>query len=178
MTAEEAMARFLGMSIVDIEPLVAAAISAPVPKRWREDLARALVTALGRESRLIPGAKEILEGVDARGIAWRVASNSSQEEMAVKFEKTGLAGLTAGRCFSAAEAGRPKPAPDVFLAAAGDVPPARCLVVEDSALGVTGAVAARMVVYGFAPHGDGARLLEAGAAGVFRALDELFEVVG
>jgi len=177
ITPEQALGRFLGMSIVDIQPLVETAIGGSVPAGWREGLARELVAALGRDSRLIPGAREMLEAVNAAGIAWRVASNSSQEEMAVKFEKTGLASLTAGRRFSAAEAGRPKPAPDVFLAAAGAVPASRCLVVEDSSLGITGAVAAGMVAYGFAPHGDGAALLAAGAVGVFKELGELFGVV-
>jgi HAD superfamily hydrolase (TIGR01509 family) len=178
MTPAQALDRFIGMSIVDIQPLVEAAIHGPVPAGWREGLARELVEALGRESRLMPGAREMLDRVNALGIDWRVASNSSQEEMAVKFEKTGLASLTTGRRFSAAEAGRPKPAPDVFLAAAGDVPPARCLVVEDSPLGVAGAVAAGMACYGFAPHGDGAALRAAGAVGVLADLADLFEVMG
>jgi HAD superfamily hydrolase (TIGR01509 family) len=178
MTGEEALARFLGMSIVDIEPLVAAHIGRNVADGWRDALARELVVALSREARLIPGAREVLERVNELGIEWRVASNSSDEEMAVKFARTGLSELVAGRCFAAAGNGKPKPAPDVFLAAAGGVAPSRCLVVEDSALGVTGAVAAGMVCYGFAPHGDGAELLAAGAVGVFRELDELFGVVG
>jgi len=177
MTPQEALGRFLGMSIVDIQPLVEAEIGAQVPVGWRAGLARELVAALGRDSRLIPGARDVLLGLNALGIEWRVASNSSQEEMAIKFEKTGLAALTAGRRFAAADAGRPKPAPDVFLAAAGAVPPSRCVVVEDSPLGVTGAVAAGMMVYGFAPHGDGAALLAAGAAGLLRALNDLFEVL-
>jgi HAD superfamily hydrolase (TIGR01509 family) len=178
MSAEEALERFLGMSILDIEPLVAARLGRAVPEGWREGLARELVVALGREARLIPGAREMLLRVNALGIEWRVASNSSDEEMAVKFAKTGLADLTVGRCFAAMKFGKPKPAPDVFLAAAGGVPVARCLVVEDSALGVTGAVAAGMVCYGFDRHGDGAALLAAGAAGVLRNWDDLFGVVG
>jgi HAD superfamily hydrolase (TIGR01509 family) len=178
MTAEEALHRFLGMSIVDIEPLVAAHIGRPVPAGWREALARELVVALERGARLIPGAREMLLRVDELRIPWRVASNSSDEEMRVKFAKTGLSDLVEGKCFAAAGNGKPKPAPDVFLAAAGGVSPGRCLVVEDSSLGVTGAVAAGMVCYGFDRHGDGGALLAAGAAGVLRGLEELFGVVG
>jgi HAD superfamily hydrolase (TIGR01509 family) len=141
-------------------------------------MARDLIEALSRQSRLIPGALDMLERVNALGIGWRVASNSSAEEMAVKFARTGLAHLVpADNCFAAADFGRPKPAPDVFLAAAGGVAPERCLVVEDSPLGITGAVAAGMACYGFAPLGDGAALRAAGATGVFRELNELFEVL-
>jgi beta-phosphoglucomutase-like phosphatase (HAD superfamily) len=90
--------------------------------------------------------------------------------MQVKFDRCGLADLTAGRTFSAgsiiAKGGRAKPAPDVFLAAAASaqVQPAQCLVLEDSVPGVTGATAAGMRCYGFAPHGGGAHLIAAGAA--------------
>jgi HAD superfamily hydrolase (TIGR01509 family) len=178
MTTEESMARFLGMSILDMEPVIEARVGR-LPAGWRDGLARDLVVALGTESKLIPGARELLLRVNAMGIEWRVASNSSMEEMRVKFAKTGLAELVGEeKCFAASSVGRPKPAPDVFLAAAGGVAPGRCLVVEDSALGVTGAVAAGMVCYGFAPHGDGAALLAAGATGLFRELDELFGVLG
>jgi len=78
-----------------------------------------------------------------------------------------------------AKGGRPKPAPDIFLAAAASAgaPPHACLVLEDSKLGVTGAVAAGMTCYGFAPHGDGAALLAAGAAGVLHDLHEIFGVL-
>ena len=46
---------------------------------------------------------------------------------------------------------RGKPAPDLFLFAAEQMraEPARCLVIEDSVPGVTGAVAAGMTVLGF-----------------------------
>jgi len=178
MTGDESFSRFVGMSILDIEPLVEARLGRKVPERWRAGLARELVEALGREARVIPGARQMLERVNAMGIEWRVASNSSDEEMAVKFAKTGLADLMDGRCFAAMKFGKPKPAPDVFLAAAGGVSASLCLVVEDSALGVAGAVAAGMVCYGFAPHGDGAALLAAGAVGVFRELEQIFGVVG
>jgi HAD superfamily hydrolase (TIGR01509 family) len=180
LTPEESMHLFLGMSIVDMEPVIEARIGGKLPEGWRDGIARTLVTVLGEEAALIPGAREVLERMNALGIDWRIASNSSDEEMAVKFARTGLADLVAGRYFAASRWGRPKPAPDVFLAAAASarVAPARCVVVEDSALGVAGAVTAGMVCYGFAPHGDGVSLLAAGALGLLRNWDDLFGVLG
>jgi HAD superfamily hydrolase (TIGR01509 family) len=176
MKTEDAMANFLGMSIVDMEPMIEARLQRKLPMHWRRDLAAALVEALGNEVTLIAHARETLERVSELGIAWRVASNSSDEEMTVKFARTGLTDLTTRRCHSATSLGhegvRPKPAPDVYLhaAASAQVAPSRCLVLEDSSVGVTGAVAAGMTCYGFAPHGDGGHLVTAGAVKILRDL--------
>jgi HAD superfamily hydrolase (TIGR01509 family) len=183
MTADEAQKLFLGMSIYDMEPMIEARMGVRLPGGWKDGLAGELSVALAREARLIPGAREMLERVNLLGIDWRVASNSSHAEMAVKFGRTGFLALTDGRIHAAADlrarGGRPKPAPDVFLdaAARAGVAPGRCLVVEDSALGVTGAVAAGMVCFGYAPHDDGAALLQAGAKLVLRELDEIFGLI-
>ena len=182
MDAETSMRLFVGMSITDMEPIIEAKIARKLTPEWRPALAQKLVDALGTQSKLIPGAADLLRQVTARGIDWRIASNSSDEEMAVKFARTGLSDLTQGRAHSAASViargGRAKPAPDVFLSAAAsaNVAPARCIVLEDSALGVTGAVAAGMTCYGFAPYGDGAALRAAGAKSVFTRLDEILGV--
>ncbi len=182
MDAPEAMRLFMGMSITDMVPMIETRLNRALPENWRPDLAQKLVEALGTNSKLIPGAAELLHEVTARGINWRIASNSSDEEMHVKFTRTGISHLTAGRAHSAAsviaQGGRPKPAPDLFLAAAAsaNVAPERCIVLEDSTLGVTGAVAAGMVCYGFAPHGDAPHLLAAGAARIFTRLDEILGV--
>lgn len=183
MTMQQSMDSFLGMSITDMQPLIEARLARKLPPDWRGELASKLVIALSEQAKIIPGAREMLERVTEMGIPWRVASNSSNEEMAVKFARTGLSALTAGRTHAAAsviaKGGRPKPAPDIFLAAAAaqGVPPANCLVLEDSALGVTGAVAAGMACFGFAPHGGGEPLLAAGARSVFRNLHDLFGVL-
>lgn len=183
MDAAESMRLFLGMSISDMEPMIEARMGRALPAGWRRRIADELLVALGTEAKLIDGAREILERVDAMGMDWRVASNSSDAEMAVKFARTGLSELTAGRAHSAssviARGGKAKPAPDLFWAAAesAGVAAENCMVIEDSPLGVRGAVAAGMVCYGYAPHGDGARLEEAGARGIFKNLDELFGVL-
>ncbi len=183
MTAEQAMALFLGMSISDMEPMIEQALGRQLPAGWRQTLADDLLAALGTRAQAIPGAKRLLEEVRALGLPYRIASNSSDEEMAVKFARTGMTELTAGLLHSAAsvmaQGGKPKPAPDVYLAAAAAAAasPARCLVLEDSSLGVAGAVAAGMTCYGFAPHGDGAPLRAAGAKAVLRRLDDLLGVL-
>jgi HAD superfamily hydrolase (TIGR01509 family) len=182
MNAAESMRLFMGMSLTDMEPIIETRLGRALAPEWRLALAQKLVSALGTQSKLIPGAASILRDVTSRGIDWRIASNSSDEEMAVKFARTGLTDLTQGRTHSAASViargGRGKPAPDVFLAAAAsaNVPPANCIVLEDSAVGVTGAVAAGMTCYGFAPHGGGAELRAAGAKSVFTRLDEILGV--
>ena len=183
MTPEEAMEIFMGMSIHDMQPMIESRLAFSLPSQWRITLADKLIVALGSQSKLIPGAREMLEKVNAIGIPWRVASNSSQAEMLVKFARTGISHLTAGLTHAAADVissgGRPKPFPDIFLAAAAsaNTPPANCIVVEDSALGVTGAVAAGMLCYGFAPHGTGENLLKAGAAAILRHLNDIFGVL-
>jgi beta-phosphoglucomutase-like phosphatase (HAD superfamily) len=69
-----------------------------------------------------------------------------------KLELTGLYERFAGRIFSAAEMANGKPAPDLFLYAAGQmgVDPASCVVVEDSRYGVQAARAAGMDVLAYA----------------------------
>ena len=65
----------------------------------------------------------------------------------------GIHDLLAPHIFSASQVKRGKPAPDLFLFAAGQMAaaPGRCVVIEDSVPGVTGARAAGMTVLGF--HG-------------------------
>ncbi|GLR67672.1 hydrolase [Acidocella aquatica] len=183
MTAQQAQDYFLGMSITDMQPMIETRIGRALPAAWRAELAQKLVAALGTDSKLIPGAREMLERVNTLGIPWCIASNSSDEELAVKFSRTGISHLTDGRAYSAAsviaKGGRAKPAPDLFLAAAAgsQIHPQNCLVVEDSALGITGAVAAGMPCYGFAPDGNAAPLLAAGARAVWQNLSDLFGVL-
>jgi HAD superfamily hydrolase (TIGR01509 family) len=177
LTTQEAMRLFLGMSITDMEPIIESQLGHPVPAHWRAQLADAILDALAQNVRPIAGARAMLERMNAANIGWRVASNSSPEEMEVKFARCGLADLTDGRAYSAstviAAGGRAKPAPDLFWSAAGATPPQNCLVIEDRAIGVSGATAAGMTCYGFSPHGTGAQLTAAGASRIIKSLEEI-----
>ena len=92
------------------------------------------------------GARELLEAVKARHIPMAVASSSGPSTIRVYLES---AGIIAYFDQIVTGSGLPsKPAPDVFLktAAALNVPPESCLVLEDSIHGVQAGRAAGMTV--------------------------------
>lgn len=164
MTAAESMERFVGYRLSDMPPVIEIQLGHPVPPDWI-DLVRARMIEAFDDVKTIPGALEALQATTALGLPYRVASNSAHDEMDKKFGVTGLAPLLHGRKHSARDVPRGKPAPDVFLAAAAaeGVPPAACLVVEDSLPGIAAARAAGMAVIGLETHGNAAALLQAGA---------------
>jgi HAD superfamily hydrolase (TIGR01509 family) len=173
ISPEECQARFTGMSLRDVLPIVEARVGR-VPPLFLAGLAARLLRAMQRDVEAMPGALDMLRATDALGLPWRVASNSSRIEMAAKFSVTGLASLVGNRYHSVSDVPRGKPAPDLFLDAssAAHVPPEHCLVVEDSRPGALAAKAAGMACIGFAPRGDGEILTQAGAV-IVRALSDL-----
>ncbi len=181
LSPEDCNRLFLGMTFYDMCPVVEAHLGRNLPDDWVSVLVEKVAAAMANEVEAMPGARRVLEELDAFGLAWRVASNSSHLEMQAKFGRTGLLPLVHGRLHSSedviARGGRGKPAPDLFLAAAGDVPPDACVVVEDSLHGVRAAAAAGMQCLGFSPHDTG-EVLAAGGAVPFHdlmALPALFE---
>jgi beta-phosphoglucomutase-like phosphatase (HAD superfamily) len=88
---------------------------------------------------------------------------------------TGLYERFAGRIFSATEVAHGKPAPDLFLYAADrmGVPPAACVVVEDSRWGVQAARAANMRALAYAGGVTAADLLSGPGTTVFREMRDL-----
>ena len=173
MNEAESTRLFIGYTLEAMPAVIEGRLGRPVPPGWVEHLRRRLIACF-ETIRTIPGAEAALRATTALGLPYRVASNSSHEEMAVKFDRTGLAALIRDRRHSSGDVARGKPAPDVFLAAAAaeGVPPAACMVVEDSLPGVQAAVAAGMRVVGLDIHGDGAALQAAGATPI-HALAEL-----
>lgn len=178
MTPAESDRHFLGMSLDDMMPVIAARIGRPVPPDWRAGMMADFIATLGREVVAIDGAIAALDGMDALGMPWRVATNSSHAEIAVKFHRLGLSARVAGRAHSFEDVPRGKPAPDLFLAtaAAEGVTPGDCVVIEDSATGARAARAAGMDCLGFAPHGHDDALRAEGAA-PFRSMYHLPDLI-
>ncbi|MEX3763598.1 HAD family hydrolase [Paraburkholderia phenoliruptrix] len=112
------------------------------------------------------------------------ASNSFRPYVETVLARTGLVRFFGDRLFCADSVANPKPAPDVYLAAARGLrlAPSACLVVEDSVTGVTAASAAGMTVLGFIGGGHASdaqidRLHAAGARHVFDDMLQLPELV-
>ena len=102
-----------------------------------------------------------------------VASSSSMERIHLSLGLTGLLDFFKPWIFSSAMVQNGKPAPDLFLLAAQQMgyAPNKCVVIEDSFLGVQGAVAAGMQAIGFVggAHSNsqsGQRLLAHGAKAI------------
>ncbi len=98
---------------------------------------------------LLPGVLDLLLAAEARH--WKVAIGSSSRNASTVLDSMGITDLF--DAVADGDAGAPKPAPDIFLAAARmiDVAPAACIVVEDAASGVDAAIAAGMRVVGVGP---------------------------
>ena len=103
-----------------------------------------------------------------------VASNGSLDEIRTRLRIARLDRFFGDRLWSASDLGAPKPAPDVYLAAARAMgePSRACVVIEDSVIGVTAAARAGMPVYGFAGRCEPESLRGAGAT-VFATMPDI-----
>lgn len=149
----------------------------PVPSEYFGRLWRRIEEAYRTELRAVPG---VLETLGALRISACVASSSYPAKLRLGLEATGLHGCLAPNVISASLVAHGKPAPDVFIYAAGwmRIAVSDCVIVEDSVHGVRAAVAAGMRVIGFAggAHcgpGHGGRLAAAGASSVITRFKDL-----
>lgn len=139
---------FLGRSYPVVLREVRERWGVALPDRFEADYRARLLAAFERDLAVMPGVVQVVAALDR---PYCLATSSSPERMRRSLDLTGLAPLFAGRCFTASEVARGKPAPDLFLHAAGRMhaDPARCLVVEDSVNGVRAGLAAGMEVWRF-----------------------------
>jgi HAD superfamily hydrolase (TIGR01509 family) len=95
-----------------------------------------------------PGALELLDAIRAAGMPVGVASNSAREFVEHVLSVAGLVDGHFDVVVTANDVERPKPAPDLYLAACAALgaEPERSAALEDSATGVAAARAAGMFV--------------------------------
>ncbi|MDR9849799.1 HAD family hydrolase [Herbaspirillum huttiense] len=146
-----------------------------------ERIHQAVAVACGEEAQPVPGVVEALQAIR---LPRAVASNSDAPRIEAGLRRCGLYPQFAGRIYSGHDVAHPKPAPDVYLAAAAafNVDPARCVAVDDSVTGVRAAVAAGMYVLGFTGVAHdrktmARKLKDAGAHQVFEDMKQFPQLV-
>lgn len=164
----------------------------PIAPTFFEDMNQAYLGEEACHIQSIPGVRDFIESLASAQIPFAVASNSASANTQRKLGFVGLLDFFKGRIFSRDDVPHGKPAPDIYLhamQAMAKSDPGKCIVVEDSPIGVTAGHAAGMYVIGYAsgahrPAGYAEWLCRAGAAftadtmaGVaFEAFDQIDEI--
>ncbi|MFD5160495.1 HAD family hydrolase [Streptomyces hawaiiensis] len=175
---EESIRDYMGSAMHRIHELVLERTGQRLPESFDDVFHARVFAAFEQELVAVAGASGVLEKLAADGVPYCVASSGSHERIRVGHRTTGLdQWFDEERIFSSQDVGRGKPAPDLFLYAAErmGVAPERCVVIEDSPLGVRAAVAAGMDVYGFTAMTPAEKL--AGAGRLFSDMGELADLL-
>ena len=173
-TAEESVERYMGGSAASMLEDVARRLGRPPPPDFLPGYLAASFAAFDAELEAVSGVEAVLDLLESHGVATCVASSGEHEKIRHTLGHTGLLRRFEGRIFSATEVAHGKPAPDLFLHAAGAMgaAPPRCAVIEDSPVGVAAARAAGMAVFAYAGRTPAWRLAGDGVT-VFSAMREL-----
>ncbi len=118
------------------------------PSDWEALFARKTEiygTLVQHELRPMPGALELLAELKTNGIPRALATSASRVSMDLVFAALGLSSRF-DATVTLEDVAKQKPAPDAFLHAATllNMPPDRCIVIEDAPKGIVGAKAAGM----------------------------------
>jgi HAD superfamily hydrolase (TIGR01509 family) len=177
ITEQQVLERFLGVSDREARLTIEAESGRPLPDDFEAQVKAATLQFYAGDLRAIANVGDAIAAID---LPKCVASSGTPEKIRHGLTCADLYDILAPHIFSATQVKRGKPAPDLFLFAAEQmrVSPARCVVIEDSVPGITGALAAGMSVLGFhgGSHcrpGHADKLRAAGAATVFDDMRQL-----
>lgn len=183
-TPEQSMTQFMGLADKDFHAAVERWIGRDLP----EDFVAARAVEDARVMRdgvdAVAGAVEFVRGLP-RELPRAIASSSSSAWIARHLDHLGLGAAFSAHLYSGREhVARGKPAPDLYLHAAAmlGIEIKRCVVIEDSPVGVTGALASGATVIGLcagrhclAGHAD--RLRALGVTQIAANFDEVATLI-
>jgi HAD superfamily hydrolase (TIGR01509 family) len=150
ITPEESMKHFMGLSGPDFLGAIERWLGGALPADFHDarEIENQRVLAEGMAE--VAGAVAFVRSLPA-DLPRAIASSSSTHWITTHLDHLGLRDAFAGRIFSGKEhVTRGKPAPDIYLHAANalSVPIEACVILEDSPVGATGAVASGAHVIG------------------------------
>jgi HAD superfamily hydrolase (TIGR01509 family) len=149
ITFEDFRLDFLGRSFANAAERARQRFNKPLPADFQEAYRGRLLAEISDHLRPMTGVETVLSSLQ---LPYCLATSSSPQRLEASLRTTGLAAYFDGRCTTASEVKMGKPAPDIFLLAAQKqgVSPDKCVVIEDSEMGVRAAQAASMEVWHFA----------------------------
>ena len=184
-TPEESMAKFMGLAGSDFLAAVERHIGRSLPADF-------LTARAAEDERVMREGVEAVAGavafVRALPPAWpkAIVSSSSTAWIGRHLEHIGLAGAFGDHLYSGREhVSRGKPAPDLYLYAADrlEVAIGDCVILEDSPVGATGAVASGATVIGLVAgshcgSGHADRLRALGVSNIAASFAEVADLIG
>ncbi|MGO3345869.1 MAG: HAD family hydrolase [Marinomonas sp.] len=155
---------------------IASLLGRALPDDFEENYRQRFNIAISNHLEPIDGVRDLLKKITTP-IA--MATNSRRKEMNVKLNKIQLMETFSTR-FCSEDVENAKPAPDLYLkaAAALNMTPKDCLVIEDSIAGITAGRAAGMRVLAFSETLDATTQTAAGASACFKTMQELEILLG
>lgn len=183
-SVEESMNNFMGLAGLDFIGAIERWIGGPLPSDFHDARADEDARALAEGLEEVAGAVAFIRALPP-DLPKAVASSSSLSWVTSHLAHLGLAGAFGDRVYSGREhVERGKPAPDLYLhaAAALGVPIGRIAIIEDSPVGVTGAIASGAEVIGLVAGrhclaGHAERLKALGVHHIARDFDEVAAIL-
>lgn len=184
-TVQEALNHFMGLSGQQFIDAIERRIGTTLPTQFYERLNEHNSRALRDGVSAVVGAVDFVRSLPS-DLPKAVASSSSTHWIRAHLNHLGLAKIFGDRIYSGKEhVARGKPAPDIYLHAATElgVDIRRCAIVEDSEVGVTGALASGATVIGLVAgshcmDGHDNRLRAAGVDHVAYGFEEVGPLLG
>lgn len=179
-SVEESMNEFMGLAGLDFIAAIERWIDGPLPPEFHDARAEEDRRAIAEGLDEVAGAVRFIQCLPP-GLPKAICSSSSTHWIESHLAHLGLAGAFGDRIFSGREhVAHGKPAPDLYLHAASalGVPIGRIAIIEDSPVGVTGALASGATVIGLVAgrhcgpdHAE--RLRALGVVNIARDFDEV-----
>ncbi len=167
---------FVGCSSSQCMQIITNMLKYPPPVDLEDRYKQEIEAALRTSVTAVSGTKGVLKSLK---IPYCVASSGSYEKMQTTLRKTGLLPYLTDKLYSTSDVKQGKPYPDIYLHAAANMSitdPTKCLVIEDSPIGVQGAVNAGMTVFGYAELMRPEALQHAGAHLIFNDMQQLLRL--
>ena len=157
-----------------------------IESRSGRTIAKETVDEIYRSTRRLENQPVLFSGaisfLDSLKPSMAIVSNGNRANTLAKLEHVGLLDRFKGAIFTRSDVDSPKPAPDIYLAAAKHfhVTPSSCVAIEDSLIGVNASHQAGYPTLALVHHRDlfemsSSQLIAAGASNVYSSFESLAE---